>query len=383
MSTDRATQRRTRRCESAGSTPQYKAPAARRRRTAIAELGYTGQQGEHMVVVENTPTVHNMVVCTLCSCYPWPTLGLPPVWYKSAPYRSRAVIDPRGVLSEFGLELAGRCRSARLGQHGRNSLSRASRAARQAPRDERGRARRTGYARLDDRRRAGSRQRAKAGRMNGVHDMGGMQDFGAIAPEPNEPVFHAPWEGRVFATDESGRRAGKSKHRCGPLSHRVAAAMDYFTMSYYEKWFGRFVDGLVNGGLVTRVEIDSGIADPGSLKTNMALGPAQLVAYMAEGDPKDAQCSVQTAFSCRRARADAQHQSGHAYTSAAICPRQTWNCYTDRGVFVFPDSMRCGWGKSRSISIRCALPRANYGATRRKLKDSVFLDMWDVYLKSV
>jgi len=72
---------------------------------AIAELGYGGQQGEHMVVVENTPAVHNVVVCTLCSCYPWPVLGLPPVWYKSAPYRSRAVIDPRGVLLEFGLEL--------------------------------------------------------------------------------------------------------------------------------------------------------------------------------------------------------------------------------------------------------------------------------------
>jgi len=72
---------------------------------AIAELGYTGRQGEDMVVVENTPTVHNLVVCTLCSCYPWPVLGLPPVWYKSAAYRSRAVIDPRGVLREFGLEL--------------------------------------------------------------------------------------------------------------------------------------------------------------------------------------------------------------------------------------------------------------------------------------
>ena len=72
---------------------------------AIAELGFLGTQGEHMVVVENTPKVHNMVVCTLCSCYPWPVLGLPPVWYKSSPYRSRAVIDPRGVLKEFGLDL--------------------------------------------------------------------------------------------------------------------------------------------------------------------------------------------------------------------------------------------------------------------------------------
>jgi nitrile hydratase len=72
---------------------------------AMAELGLAGEQREHLVVVENTPRVHNLVVCTLCSCYPWPILGLPHVWYKSAPYRARAVIDPRGVLREFGLEL--------------------------------------------------------------------------------------------------------------------------------------------------------------------------------------------------------------------------------------------------------------------------------------
>lgn len=72
---------------------------------AIASLGYTGRQGEHMVALENTEDVHNMVVCTLCSCYPWSVLGLPPVWYKSAPYRSRAVIDPRGVLKDFGVAL--------------------------------------------------------------------------------------------------------------------------------------------------------------------------------------------------------------------------------------------------------------------------------------
>jgi|SRR5271165_4168508 len=72
---------------------------------AIGELGYTGAQGEHMIVVANGPKVHNLIVCTLCSCYPWAVLGLPPVWYKAAPYRSRAVIDPRGLLREFGLEL--------------------------------------------------------------------------------------------------------------------------------------------------------------------------------------------------------------------------------------------------------------------------------------
>jgi nitrile hydratase subunit alpha len=85
--------------------PAYRQRLLDRGSEAIGELGFSGVQGEDMVVVENTDQVHNLVVCTLCSCYPWPTLGLPPVWYKSAPYRSRAVSDPRGVLEEFGVEL--------------------------------------------------------------------------------------------------------------------------------------------------------------------------------------------------------------------------------------------------------------------------------------
>lgn len=77
---------------------------------AIASLGYTGRQGEHTVALFDTPDEHHMVVCTLCSCYPWPVLGLPPTWYKSAPYRSRAVKDPRGVLADFGVTLPGATR---------------------------------------------------------------------------------------------------------------------------------------------------------------------------------------------------------------------------------------------------------------------------------
>ena len=90
----------------AWSEPAYRKWLLEDASSAIASLGYTGRQGEHMVAVENTKTVHNMVVCTLCSCYPWPVLGLPPAWYKSAAYRSRAVIDPRGVLADFGIALA-------------------------------------------------------------------------------------------------------------------------------------------------------------------------------------------------------------------------------------------------------------------------------------
>ena len=84
---------------------EYKARLLADPTSAIAELGFSGVQGEDMVVVENTPEVHNLLVCTLCSCYPWPVLGLPPVWYKDAPYRSRIVIEPRSVLREFGLDL--------------------------------------------------------------------------------------------------------------------------------------------------------------------------------------------------------------------------------------------------------------------------------------
>ena len=90
----------------AWADPTYRERLRTDATAAIASLGFVGRQGEHMVAVENTPEEHNMVVCTLCSCYPWPVLGLPPVWYKSPPYRSRAVLDPRGVLAEFGVELS-------------------------------------------------------------------------------------------------------------------------------------------------------------------------------------------------------------------------------------------------------------------------------------
>jgi nitrile hydratase len=89
----------------AWTDPAYRQRLLTDATAAIAELDFAGRQGEHMVAVENTDEVHNLVVCTLCSCYPWPVLGLPPVWYKAAPYRSRAVIDPRGVMAEFGTQV--------------------------------------------------------------------------------------------------------------------------------------------------------------------------------------------------------------------------------------------------------------------------------------
>ena len=89
----------------AWTDPQFKSRLHEDANAAIASMGFTGRQGEHMKIVENTNVIHNLVVCTLCSCYPWTVLGLPPIWYKSAPYRARAVMDPRGVLKEFETEI--------------------------------------------------------------------------------------------------------------------------------------------------------------------------------------------------------------------------------------------------------------------------------------
>ncbi len=146
--------------------------------------------GDHLVAVENTPKRHNMIVCTLCSCYPWEVLGLPPVWYKSAPYRSRAVKDPRGVLNDFGIDAAEGHRSPRVGFHRRDALHRAADAARRHRRLERGQARRPRHARLDDRHRPAANP-ARGEVMDGVHDMGGMDGFGKVEAEQNEPPFHA------------------------------------------------------------------------------------------------------------------------------------------------------------------------------------------------
>ena len=126
---------------------------------AIAELGFVGRQGEHMIAVENTPDTHNLVVCTLCSCYPWPVLGLPPVWYKSAPYRSRAVIDPRGVLADFGVTLPEDDPDPGLGFDRRDPLPGDPDAPGRHRRLGRGGAGRSRHPRQHDRRRARARSR--------------------------------------------------------------------------------------------------------------------------------------------------------------------------------------------------------------------------------
>ena len=183
--------------------------------------------GEHLIAVENTPQVHNMIVCTLCSCYPTDVLGLPPTWYKSFAYRSRAVKEPRAVLADFGVALPveteirvwdstaeTRYLVVPMRPAGTEGWSEAQ-LAKLVTRDSHGRHR-------------PGEKAERGGLMDGVHDMGGMDGFGKVEPEANEPVFHHRWEGRVLAMSRAIGVFRAWTHRYQPLCHRIDGAVDVF-----------------------------------------------------------------------------------------------------------------------------------------------------------
>ncbi len=172
--------------------PDYKARLLADGTAAIAELGFSGPEGDHMVVVENTPHVHNLVVCTLCSCYPWPTLGLPPAWYKAPAYRSRAVREPRVLLAEMGTAVPDDVEIRGMGLERRGPLPRAPRTAVRHRRGLRGRAGRPRHPRLDDR--SGTPVSAE------LPDTVALMDgLGALPRDNGELMFAAPWEARALA----------------------------------------------------------------------------------------------------------------------------------------------------------------------------------------
>ena len=225
---------------------------------AVGTLGHVSRVGDHLVAVENTPERHNMVVCTLCSCYPWEMLGLPPVWYKAAPYRSRAVKDPRGVLADFGVSLPEGHRNPRLGFHRRDALPGAADAPEGHRRLERGQARRTRDAGLHDRHRLPE----TAGRtlVNGVHDMGGMDGFGKVEAEPNEPMFHTRWESRVLAMVRAMGAAGAFNIDTSRFYRESLPPDVYLASSYYKKWLLGLEDMLIARGFVGKAEVAEGHA---------------------------------------------------------------------------------------------------------------------------
>jgi nitrile hydratase len=357
----------------AWADPAYKKRLLADGSAAIAELGYEGTQGEHMIVVENGPKVHNLVVCTLCSCYPWPVLGLPPVWYKSAPYRSRAVIDPRGVLREFGMEVT-EDTEVRVW----DSTAGAPRGHGQA---ERRRACRAGHARFHDRRREGIGLAVRRQAMNGAHDMGGMHGMGPIQYEKDEPVFHAPWEGRMYVINRAIGAWRKWNIDAGRHQIELLPPADYLRMSYYEKWLARNIELLVQYGLMTREEIETGKPAEGSAKATPPLTLAAVPAALRRGSYMRADAKAKARFNVgQRVRARNINPTGHTRLPRYARGKQG-AIVRQHGVFVFPDTNAHFLGEQPQhlYSVRFAA-RELWGENASP-RDSVYIDMWDSYLE--
>jgi nitrile hydratase len=218
--------------------------------------------------------------------------------------------------------------------------------------------------------------------MNGVHDMGGMHGMGPMGEEKNEPVFHAPWEGRVYAMTRVMRAGGK-KQNLDNSRHQLELLppAEYLSMSYYERWFARFVERLLKNAVITRAELDDGHASPDSPKANPAVTAEMIPAMVARGNSARRDAAVSPRFKVgQHVRARNIHPTGHtrlpryARGKAGVIVR-------DHGVFVFPDTNAdfLGENPQHVYSVRFAA-RELWGDAASPL-DSVHLDMWDDYLE--
>ena len=243
----------------AWSDPTFRKSLIEDASKAVGALTEVGRVGDHLLAVENTPQLHNMVVCTLCSCYPTDVLGLPPTWYKSFAYRSRAREGAARGAGGFRRRAAGRDGDPGLGFDGRDAIFGRADASGRNRGLERRAACQIDHARLHDRRRPAEKTK-RGGLMDGVHDMGGMDGFGKVEPEPNEPVFHHRWEGRVLAMSRAIGVFRAWTIDSSRYAIELMAPSIYLTRSYYEKWFLRNQNLLIERGLIDADEVAAGRA---------------------------------------------------------------------------------------------------------------------------
>jgi nitrile hydratase beta subunit len=216
--------------------------------------------------------------------------------------------------------------------------------------------------------------------MNGVHDMGGMHGFGPVCPERNEPVFHAPWEGRVAAIRRAMSAWGKWNIDVDRHMREVIPPAEYLRMSYYERWLDGLIEISIRTGLVTREEVRSGRAAPGQARAQPALGPAEARATLFQRLPFSRESSAAPRFAVGQAvRARNLHPEGHTRLPRYVRGR---NGTIDRqhGVFVFPDTNAYFKGEDPQhlYSVRFAA-RELWGESAAG-QDAVYLDLWESYL---
>lgn len=217
--------------------------------------------------------------------------------------------------------------------------------------------------------------------MNGVHDMGGQQGMGPVEYEKNEPVFHAAWEGRIYGLNRSMRAWRKWNLDTDRHALELLPPVDYLRMSYYERWFRRLATHVVLYGLVTKEELESGLAAPGSTKANPALSLATSSRWLNRGIASSQDSNVRPLFKVRqRVRARNINPTGHTRLPR-YARGKTGVIVRDHGVYVFPDTNAHFQGEKRQhvYSVRFAA-RELWGEDASP-RDSVHLDMWDDYLE--
>jgi nitrile hydratase subunit beta len=217
--------------------------------------------------------------------------------------------------------------------------------------------------------------------MNGVHDMGGMQDMGPVGEEKNEPVFHHPWEGRVFAMYRATGAWRKWNLDAARYSREVIPPADYLRMSYYEKWYAGLVDLLTGRGLVTHAEIESGQPAHGSTKATPPLTPKQMLESVAKGASAKRDVSVAPRFQAgQRIRARNINPVGHTRLPR-YARGKVGTIDRDYGVFVFPDTNAQFLGENPQHLYAVRFSARELWGDQAKPQDTVYLSMWDDYLE--
>ena len=217
--------------------------------------------------------------------------------------------------------------------------------------------------------------------MNGVHDMGGQQDMGPVAYEKNEPVFHAPWEARVYALTRAMRAWRKWSIDTDRHALELMPPVDYLRMSYYERWAHRLAAQVVQYGLVTKEEMESGKPAPGSTKATPALSLATSSRWLTRGIASSQDPDVRPLFKVRqRVRARNIHPTGHTRLPRYVRGK-TGVIVRDHGVYVFPDTNAHFQGEKRQHVYSVRFTARELWGQDASPRDSIHLDMWDDYLE--
>jgi nitrile hydratase subunit beta len=219
--------------------------------------------------------------------------------------------------------------------------------------------------------------------MNGVHDVGGMQDFGPIRPEANEPVFHAPWEGRVLAMNLAMAAWGKTATDSRRYARELIPPAQQLAMSYYEKWFAGLIKNIVDVDLVSRTEVESGIPTRGSPKFAPPLPATRVAVFWSNGSPKSRNVPAIERFRVGQ-RVRTRNINPLTHTRLPRYARDKFGIVERaRGVFVFPDSNAEGLGEKPQHLYSVRFTARDLWGDQGGAKDSVYIDMWDEYLEPV